>query len=403
MLLNMHFHRLCKFLVTLLVLTVIVDPSNKITGLKTPIFLVSFFFIFIFYLLNRSYLKKFDCSVLFSLSFLFFISLYGFFIGKIGHQTYDHGFALYFSFVFVPYILLYFFIVLGIDFEKIFIFCLKVFALMLFVFSLLIQLFYSKLSGVVDLLNYTFETAMIGYRDYGGVIFSMIYWKTSILIVFLSANLFHKKDVFSTLFFLLSIYLLFISGTRANIFVSVLFLFWWLNYRVKSYFSPCYYYGFLFLLTILISAVTLLFFDDFSSTFLSPSEKSNSVKIGHFFSYIDMFSSDLLSFLFGFGYGTAMFSNGTFGYLFTLELTYFELIRFYGFFVAFLFFAFLVYPLFILYKHRSSYFYAWLTYLMIAGSNPLLLSSTGVFSLIFIYFVVSKLKEIDRQKRAKLC
>ena len=60
-------------------------------------------------------------------------------------------------------------------------------------------------------------------------------------------------------------------------------------------------------------------------------------------------------------------------------------------------------PLFVFWKHRSdliSYamFWGYLAYLLIAGTNPLLLSSTGMLVLIISYSYVEQLNGLQTVK-----
>ena len=74
---------------------------------------------------------------------------------------------------------------------------------------------------------------------------------------------------------------------------------------------------------------------------------------------------------------------------YTTEWTYMELLRNYGIF-SLLIFAVMVYPLTQLYKLRrdrrvAAMMFAYIFYLLIAGTNPLLISSTGMLVLLTIY------------------
>lgn len=390
MFLSKTINKLAITLIFFLILVILFDPSNNLTGLKTPLFLVVFLSFFFLAFIRKSYQLRITKSFFLLETIFSLISLYGFLVGLLYSGEYDFGYAFYYAFVFAPFVLLYFLLVLDVNFEKVFINALKFFSVLLFLFSIAVMWYFDELSIVINALNFQYQVAMIGYRDYGGITFSMIYWKTSIMIVFLSAYLMDKRGVFSILFFLVTLYLLFISGTRANMFIAFLFFIWWilLNLRVvltkSSYKASVLFLLFMFFLVLIASL------DSIFGTFLSPNETSNAIKLGHFQSYLSLFSDNLSTFLFGAGYGSGMYSYGTGSNLFSLELTYLEILRFYGVFVALIFISILIYPIFILYRNKSTYLYGWLSYLLIAGSNPLILSSTGVFALIFVYYLVFK-------------
>ena len=74
---------------------------------------------------------------------------------------------------------------------------------------------------------------------------------------------------------------------------------------------------------------------------------------------------------------------------YTTEWTYLELLRGYGLF-AFLILAVMLWPIFKLYKMRrnrnvAAMMMAYIVYLVIAGTNPLLISSTGMLIILTIY------------------
>ena len=104
---------------------------------------------------------------------------------------------------------------------------------------------------------------------------------------------------------------------------------------------------------------------------------------------MELFETHPLYLLLGQGPGTAFYSEGFHSMTYTTEWTYMELLRNYGIF-SLLIFAVMVYPLTQLYKLRrdrrvAAMMFAYIFYLLIAGTNPLLISSTGMLVLLTIY------------------
>lgn len=378
-----------SFLLFLFVFVILIDPADKIFGAKKLFFVSSLVLSFSLFMLEKSYSMP-RRSLFFSFFFfLFFISFYGFYKGMINnHLPYRLDYAVGYLFSLSPLLLLFFVSFSKIDFEQLFINAIKIFTILYAIFSIVFFFVFEPSSSFVNLLNYKVEAAKVGYREYGALVLPMVYWKSSVLLVFLIGYCMNKSGVSSKMFFLISVYLLFISGTRANMLVSILFFLLWIG----SYFKlklgkPALIFIFSFLLLGCFGFFAV-FHEFLFDNFLSVSEPSNKLKLGHFFSYLDFFSTDIFSFLFGAGYGTGMYSASTDSYLFSLELTYLELIRFYGLFLFLIFDFFLLYPVYFFYRRNSYYFYSWLAYLMVAGSNPLVLSSTGAFAIMFVYFLI---------------
>ena len=232
--------------------------------------------------------------------------------------------------------------------------------------------------------------AVYALRNYGGFTLLMMFYKTSPILVFpLSYFLYRliispeKRRVFPDVIFLfLIIITLFISGTRANVvslMVIVLFYFGFYIYKKSKV---------RFVLTVILSLVILIFaLPPFLDLLFNNKEASNVVKAGHFSSYLDFFEGHKVMAIFGQGIGGSFYSSGSGMVRNVSELTYLEIIRIWGFPVSVMFFGVLILPLIL--EIRSGnigpVFIAYLAYLFIAGTNPLLLSSTGMIVLVFVF------------------
>jgi hypothetical protein len=128
-----------------------------------------------------------------------------------------------------------------------------------------------------------------------------------------------------------------------------------------------------------------------SAGFFSPSETSNHVKLGHYQSYMDEFSAHPGYLLFGQGEGTRFYTKGFQDFTFVTELSYLELIRQFGIPLTALLVSFLFSPLLLLMRHQSfeaqgvyvTVGYA--AYLLVSATNPLLVSSTGMLVVVMVW------------------
>lgn len=168
----------------------------------------------------------------------------------------------------------------------------------------------------------------------------------------------------------------FVSGTRATMLLPF-FTFALVSYkrfasmRTGKYFLYPVLAGFIlcFLLVVLILAS-------------EKSESSNAVKFAHLISYQDLFNQHPLYLLIGQGPGTRFYSEGFHKLTLATEWTYIEIIRQYGL-TGILILITILYPLYALWKYRKRGFImgvigAYAACLAIAGTNPLLFSSTGM-------------------------
>ena len=133
-------------------------------------------------------------------------------------------------------------------------------------------------------------------------------------------------------------------------------------------------------------------------------EYSNVVKYGHLASYLNLFDENPIYMLFGQGPGTSFFSEGFNQIVYKTEWSYLELIRSFGIFslgIVFVFFK----PLLTFWRGRNDddftycMFWAYLSYLLIAGTNPLIMSSTGMITLLMAYSYEDKFKNKKYEKQ----
>ena len=127
------------------------------------------------------------------------------------------------------------------------------------------------------------------------------------------------------------------------------------------------------------------------------SEVSADIKKGHMLSYIDYFTEKWYLLPFGSGAGS-LFETRDYGMISITEMTYMELLRMYGIIGLSLILYFFLIPLFH-YGKMTKYIRYWkpfsisfIIYLLISGSNPYLISSTGFLCILLMFTVVSNPK-----------
>lgn len=129
----------------------------------------------------------------------------------------------------------------------------------------------------------------------------------------------------------------------------------------------------------------------YSISFFRPSEYSNAIKLGHIHSYAVLFNDHPTYLLWGQGADTEFYSQGFQAKTTVTELSYLELVRQFGIPVTMLILAALLFPALELTRRSNSASYLaipYCAYLFEAGTNPLLISSTGLLIVSAIWGIV---------------
>ncbi len=245
------------------------------------------------------------------------------------------------------------------------------------------------------------DTIMMSHRYFLGIRFFGMYCKSTVamLPVFCIAvyNVVTpgKRTLVDVLLVLLLLHLFLISGTRSStllpllLFVAILFVYC----RNRRYFNYFFYpAAFMAVFAILIIIYKLL---------MEKSEASNLVKYAHITSYFALFERNPLFIIFGQGPATYFYSEGFRHMTNITEWTYLELVRCYGLFSSFILYVVLV-PLIRLFKQISksdivfAFILGYMLYLVIAGTNPLFLSSTGMLVVLTGYSFLDRIERINK-------
>ncbi|MBR2205241.1 MAG: hypothetical protein IJ898_02635 [Prevotella sp.] len=268
----------------------------------------------------------------------------------------------------------------------------------------LILFFLSQLGGIFLAAIYDYCLASDNYtmasnRNFLGYTVNGLYYKAGSLIIFsFIYNLYQYKGPFK-LFFTIILYLsLMVAGSRTPMLVQTMILLVYLyDKNIIGKFltrvSALVLLGMLVMLTYLLAT--------------QENEKSNEVKYDNFESYVEDIG-DKGHPIWGAGLGSEFYAKGRGVKLSYTELSYMDILRMYGLPVGlcfiFLFFA----PCFWLWKYfpRSQflkrYCLGYVLFLILSGTNPLLLGSIGLTALSLFMAIVNKTSQMEIQKEELL-
>jgi hypothetical protein len=115
------------------------------------------------------------------------------------------------------------------------------------------------------------------------------------------------------------------------------------------------------------------------------------MKVGHYDSYIKLFMEHPQYLVWGEGLGSQFYSSGNADFVTQTELTYIDLIRWFGIPLAIILILLLLYPIIYFYLNKKVsqnnryLIVSYWGYLFIAGTNPLLVSSTGMLAVLTLF------------------
>ena len=386
--------RIVDILYFLFLVTLSLDPTGFHSRLKDLLFVVLVIYGVIYCLKRRLYLAPIN-----RVTFLIFlmIPLWGMFVALITGNLSDEGYARS-QMRSMLYISIFFFVVtmrLNV--------VLKIFWIngLIMAVLTLILFFLSELGGVFLAAVYDYCIAsdnftMASNRNFLGYAVNGLYFKAGSLIIFsFIYNLYQYKGAFKILFSVILFLSLIVAGSRTPILVQIMILFVYLYDKniigkFLTRLSALFILGMLVMVTYLLAT--------------QEKESSNEVKYDNFESYVeDMGEKGHL--MWGAGLGSEFYAKGRGLKLSYSELSYMDILRIYGIPVGigfiFLFFA----PCFWLWKYfpRSQflkrYCLGYALFLILSGTNPLLLGSIGLTALSLFMAIVNKTSQMEMQKK----
>lgn len=371
----------------------IFDPADKLLGLKVPLFIACWV---IFVLSHKSFNIKFPRELIYFAIFFLIIPIISISYYLIFNGSFPYGgLSLFKSFLFISLVLILYKKKINLIPSLSRVLTLLSFSIILMYVTILINPF---LFGSVYEFGLSSGIFHIGQRVYSSNLkLWSIFFVTSPMILIAIAYYFDiafKSKKFIHLFLLfINIFAMFIAGTRNNMLMSILLpLILFIIYsKNKKLVTVMIFSGFI---------AGSIFLADILRDLLSTDEISNQTKLSLINDYKDIFS-DPKVLIFGDGLGAYRNwdSNGRF--YFTSELTYFEIIRYFGLFFGIIIIYFMFYPVIYYYKNRKKIKHkhiiiAYFLYLIMTFVNPLFFSSLGmlIFSIIIanIFFYKQGLK-----------
>ncbi|WP_062532643.1 hypothetical protein [Jeotgalibaca dankookensis] len=371
-----------EFLINTFVLISVVFPGD-IYNLKKILFLI--ICIFNIKLIISSLINKENMV----LTFFGFIFPTGLFL----YSSILTGNALVsFSKSFTAYILLLVFVLryYKIDFEKILLKSIKIIMITIVSLALL------DIVGSIDVNTGFFRNEIMNKYELGFMgkspfypLYYKIFFKTSPLLVIL---LFKKFNDSKYIIASLSLTALVLSGTRANFLFPIFFLVVFYLFS-RSNKSKLIKYTFIIITIILLTTFSEVIFQAFNEVFIVKGEVSNTIRQGHIEGIKELLINNPWIVLKGSGMGSNFYSYGRNAYVSSMEWSYIDLWRQMGIVFFFLFLVFISIPLLYNSKNEKYKNYAYITYLLIAATNPLLFSSTSYLVFNYMYYNLKKIKE----------
>lgn len=386
--------RFVDILYFLFLLTMSIDPTGFHSRLKDLLFVVLVVYGVIYCLKRQQYIASINRITL--LAFLL-APLWGIFIAFITDNLTDSSYAMS-QIRSMLYITIFFYMVtmrLNILLKMIWIngIILAVLTLVLFFLSELGGIF---LAAIYDYGNSSGNYMMAYNRDFLGFSVNGLFYKTGSLIIFsFIYNLYLYKGPFKLVLSVILFLSLMVAGSRTPMLVQTMILLVYLyDKNVIGKFLTR------------ISTIFLLVMLGLVTYMLATQEKegSNETKYENFESYIDDLSEKGHA-IWGAGLGSEFYAKGRGEKLAYSELSQMDLIRMYGVPLGggliFLFFA----PCFWLWKYYSRslflkrYSLGYALFIILSGTNPLLLGSVGLTGLSLFMAIVNKSFLMEQQKK----
>ena len=376
-------------LFTLLILVIMLDPPNTILHLKDPIFVLTVGYNMAFFKPDWKYLPHFLVVVA--------CMLVSYVLSEMQMNAIDYKGVLAGLKSIAPLILL-----LWVGHYNL----IKLAVIPTFV-ACVVQLTVFVLSAVSEPLQYGIFLymgahdfpIMMSHRTIMGVEIFSVYYKSQVSFMFATFIgyywLFNKKMTTAKFIMCLIAVVIFTSsfltsGTRSTMLTPFVLMGIALYCRFRH--TRYARYAVYPMIALAVACFLFVIFTLASET----QETSNLRKYAHIPSYIALFAAHPEYLIFGQGAGTMFYSQGALMMVDNTEWTYIEIFRRYGLLalpILAVIFAPLK-PLIINNKDNITFGILWvyITYIFVAGTNPLLFSSTGMIMVLMAYCYVEQIK-----------
>lgn len=390
--------KVVKILIIALIIILVIDPGDLIFHLKVPLFIL----ISILWLANKTFVMfNFKRDIVINCIFLLLIPLIGISVAILQNNFNDPTFALGFVKSFLVLLLIIITYDLKLNLAPYLIKSCFLIPLIIIPIYILVSTNPASI-GQINQFVTDKDVAKFALRDFYGYKVLMLYYRTSPLLVFPLAYycyrfFYVKYSILNFTFIAAFFFTLFLSGTRANILSAVVIvaftLFRFLNTRKNK-------------IPLIVAVATLLTGGVMFVSTLSfaTKDESSDVKSGHFNSYVSLFEEYPQYLIWGSGMGSKFYTAGSGIDKSQTELTYFDLVRWFGLPLALILMFLIFYPVIYLHQNKllndekRAIILGYYLYLFIAGTNPLLVSSTGMIAIVTLYSLMNN----ERQARSKV-
>lgn len=379
------------FLIAVVIIITVIDPTGKMTGLKEISFIAAMLSTVIYGVVFKNMNFRYQNLLIVFLLVIFpVMSLIS--APLLGNEI---DFFIWLGF-FKSYLYVFFLFVL-INSERS---VLRIFIIATLSVALLSIISYISITykpelyiSIYDFFVRKTDNAIFSFnRSFLGYNVHSMFYKTSPLLIITLAYLLFRKSQKKKRDFLLSIIVflgLLFTGTRASMLgaFSLVLLFFlkfiYINISKKIIFIPI-----VIVLAVLFYATINLLSD--------KQEYSNKIKYANLESYIYQYSNPK-TIVFGQGVGSSFYVTGRQTTVTHTELSYMDIFRMYGFFFGSLFLFIIFIPGFLMLlkgaSNAKAFGIGYLVYLPVAGTNPLLISSTGFLVVSIAYWYLYNLKK----------
>lgn len=318
------------------------------------------------------------------------IFLYGFLLGLIGDT--DADFSRQMLLGAVSLFLIYTIAEFRVDMGEIVKSVGAIFALIMCTFSFILMVEPGSFLAValLDFYNAN-ELGYYGLRNFGGLEMFMLHHRSSPFML-LPLSLFFidflKSKRLHSLFFMIVIMVAIVSSASRGLMVMGMISMFVLYFYNQSWAVR------LLVLSALVPAVSLVVgYLVAETSVFSSDEASNSIKIGHFLSFLNVVDWKML--VFGNGLGSFFYTEGYQRLVSQTEITWMDSIRYVGLPLSILLFSILLFPTrrYVPSVQGSSSRLIIFMYLIMSLSNPVLFNSFGFLVILWYWSVVIKNQE----------
>lgn len=387
------YEKLLKLILFSFFIICVLDPASKLTNMKIPLFGIVLIFGVIYMLwIEGKILTNKNVLIYFV---LFSIVIPGLALINVLVFNSDNlqNFNIIGSLKNYSFLVLIF-LLLNLKFNS-----LKLLVIALTIMSLIIIGFYlvfkfQLIPGIGSRLNefgikYTiFKLAPGNFFGYSHT--RIYFWTSPLLVLSIGyyANRYSKyKKAIQLLLLSINIFGMLISGSRINVFFSIFVAF------IIIYFQHFNLKRFLFLI-MLFTALLVGIIYKYEDIEFSKSA-SDSTKIEMINQYFDIYTSSIKNLIIGEGLGAGFYIESRGIYLTFTELTYFEIIRKYGFVLGGFLIYLMILPLMFYKKIDNNdrwIIFVYACYLVMAFFNPFYFSSSGFLLLMFTLITAFKVQ-----------